>query len=106
MITQFFWPVVIASLIAFALKFAGFLVPNAILENDLFKKIIPVLPIGMLSGLIAVQVLAVKQTIVFDGRIAGILVGILALVLRAPFIVVVILAAVVTAIGRANGIWI
>ena len=104
--TEFFWPVIIASLIAFALKFAGFLVPKAILENDLFRKIIPILPIGMLSGLIAVQVFASKQEIVFDGRIAGILVGMIALVFRAPFIVVVVLAATVTAIGRAKGFWI
>ncbi len=104
--SEYFWPVIIASLIAFALKFAGFLVPRAILEHDLFKKIIPVLPIGMLSGLIAVQVLAAKQEIVFDGRIAGILAGMIALVFRAPFIVVVIVAAAVTAIGRAKGFWI
>lgn len=104
--TQYFWPVVIASFIAFALKFAGFLVPKAILEHDLFKKIIPVLPIGMLAGLISVQVLAVKQELVFDGRIAGIVAGMIALALRAPFIVVVVLAALVTAVGRASGIWI
>ena len=104
--TEFFWPVVIASLIAFAFKFAGFLVPRAILEHDLFKKIIPLLPVGMLSGLIAVQVFAVKQNIVFDGRIAGIVAGIIALIFRAPFIVVVIVAAAVTAIGRAKGYWI
>jgi hypothetical protein len=104
--TEFFWPVIIASLIAFALKFAGFLVPRAILEHDLFKKIIPILPIGMLSGLIAVQVLAEKQTIVFDGRLIGVAVGIVALIMRAPFIVVVVLAAFVTALGRAKGLWI
>lgn len=104
--TQFFWPVLIASLIAFGLKFAGFLVPKAILEHDIFKRIMPILPIGMLAGLIAVQVFAVKQSIVLDGRIAGILVGIIALSLRAPFILVVFVAAAVTAIGRANGIWI
>ncbi len=104
--SEFFWPVIIGSFIAFALKFAGFLVPKSILEHDLFKKIIPILPIGMLSGLIAVQVLADKQNIVFDGRIIGVAVGIVALLFRAPFIVVVILAAAVTAIGRANGFWI
>ena len=104
--SEFFWPVIVASLIAFGLKFAGFLVPKAILENKLFKKIIPVLPIGMLSGLIAVQVLAEKQNIVFDGRLVGVAVGIVALIFRAPFIVVVILAALVTAVGRANGLWI
>ena len=60
----------------------------------------------MLSGLIAVQVFAVKQNIVFDGRIAGIVAGIIALIFRAPFIVVVIVAAAVTAIGRAKGYWI
>lgn len=103
--SEFFWPVIVASLIAFGLKYAGFLVPKAILENDLFRKIIPVLPIGMLSGLIAVQVLAVKQNIVFDGRLVGVGVGIIALIFRAPFIVVVLLAAFVTALGRANGLW-
>jgi len=104
--SEFFWPVLLASLIAFALKFAGFLVPKIILEHDLFKKIIPILPIGMLSGLIAVQVLADKQNIVFDGRLVGVAVGVIALLFRAPFIVVVVLAALVTAIGRAKGFWI
>lgn len=104
--TQFFWPVIIASVIAFALKFAGFLVPRAILDRDLFKRIIPILPIGMLSGLIAVQVLATKQEIVFDGRLIGVAVGIVALIFRAPFIVVVVLAAIVTAAGRAQGFWV
>lgn len=104
--SEFFWPVIIASVIAFGLKFAGFLVPRSILEHNLFKKIIPVLPIGMLSGLIAVQVLAVKQEIVFDGRLIGVAVGVIALLLRAPFIVVVVLAAAVTALGRSQGFWI
>lgn len=104
--SEYFWPVLIGSLIAFGLKFAGFLVPRSILENDLFKKIIPILPIGMLSGLIAVQVLATKQEIVLDGRLIGFGVGIIALLFRAPFIVVVLLAATVTALGRAKGFWV
>jgi hypothetical protein len=60
----------------------------------------------MLSGLIAVQVLATKQEIVFDGRLIGVAVGIIALIFRAPFIVVVVLAAIVTAAGRAQGFWV
>ncbi len=95
------WTVVIASsVIAFILKITGYIVPEKYLEKPTIKSITNYVPIVMLSALVIVQTFAQGQTIVLDARLLGLIVALILLLLRAPFIVVVISAAFVSALFR------
>lgn len=97
--------VLIASLSTFALKVLGYFLPESLVTNQTSKRIIAVLPIGLLSGLIAVQLFTTKTTFAFDGRIVGAISAIALLLFRAPFIIVISLSALITALGRYFGFW-
>lgn len=97
------WLAVLAACaLAFALKLAGYLVPQHVLEIPWVHRVTPLLPVALLSALIVTQaVLTGDGTLVLDARAAGVGVGVLLLVLRAPFLVVVAAAAVTAALVRA-----
>jgi hypothetical protein len=56
------------------------------------------IPIALLSALVAVQTFSNKSELVIDQRLAGMGVAVLALVLKAPFPVVVIGSAAASAL--------
>jgi hypothetical protein len=58
----------------------------------------------MLSALVAVQTFGDGQSLVIDARVAGVAVAVVALLLRAPFLVVVLAAAISAALLRALGV--
>ncbi|MDQ1537355.1 MAG: hypothetical protein QOE58_1748 [Actinomycetota bacterium] len=96
--------VLLASGLAFALKFLGYVVPHQVLDGAVVSRITAMLPVALLSGLVAVQTFTVNGgSLVMDARAAGLAVAITALLLRAPFLVVVILAAATAATLRALG---
>lgn len=97
--------VLIASLSTFALKVLGYFLPDSLVTNETSKKIIAVLPIGLLSGLIAIQLFTTKTSFAFDGRIVGAISAVVLLLFRAPFIIVISLSALITAVGRYFDIW-
>ena len=84
----------------YLLKLAGLSVPAAVLEHPLVERVADLLPVALLSALIAVQVLGSGQSLELDARLLGLAVAVVALVLRAPFIVVVFLAAATAALVR------
>jgi branched-subunit amino acid transport protein len=85
----------------YLLKLGGLSVPTAVLEHPVVERIADLLPVALLAALIGVQVLTDGQTLVADARLVGLGVAVVALVLRAPFIVVVLAAAVAAALVRA-----
>jgi len=99
-------PVLVATAGTYAFKLAGYFVPDRFTGHPHFTQVARLLPIGLLTGLIAVQTFATGQTLVLDGRIIGAGTAVLLLMRRAPFILVVFTAAVVTATGRHFGWWI
>jgi branched-subunit amino acid transport protein len=84
----------------YLLKLAGLSVPSAVLERPVMQRVADLLPVGLLSGLIAVQVLSTGAELVVDARLVGLAVAVVALLLRAPFIVVVFVAALSAALVR------
>ena len=94
-----------ASLIAFALKFAGYTVPPSFLEKPRVSRITNLLPAALLAALVVMQTFTTGSALVLDARAAGLVAAIVALVLRAPFIVVVIAAAATAAALRAFAGW-
>lgn len=92
------WTAIIAtSFIAFMLKYLGQAVPAAWLENARIQKFALYLPTALLAALVAVQSLGSEKNIVFDARSIGVLVAGVALFFKAPFPVVVLLAALTSA---------
>jgi branched-subunit amino acid transport protein len=61
------------------------------------------LPAGLLAALVATQTLVVDAALVVDARLAGVAAAAIAVLLRAPFAVVVLVGAAVTAMVRAVG---
>jgi branched-subunit amino acid transport protein len=87
------WATVIAgSLGCYLLKLAGLSVPAAWVEQPWVARIVDFVPAALLAALVAVQAATSGQGFLFDGRLAGLAVAALALALRAPFIVVLVLA--------------
>ncbi len=93
-----FWIATIGtSLIAFLLKFSGHSVPERWLSHPKIQKINALIPIALLSALVAVQTFSEKSQLMFDQRLVGLMVAIVALLLKAPFPVVVLSAALSSA---------
>ena len=97
------WAAVLAaSAGCFALKLAGWSVPARWLAGERLQRAALLLPVALLAALVAVQAFAgADRALVLDARAAGLAVGALLLVLRAPFLLVVVGAAVTAAVLRA-----
>jgi hypothetical protein len=95
--------VLIASIICVAVKAVGYLVPERWLEAPRPARIADLLTVALLSALVAVQTLGDGAQIVVDARVPAVLVAAGLLALRAPFLVVVVAAAVVAALLRLWG---
>ncbi|HEX6518170.1 MAG TPA: AzlD domain-containing protein [Nocardioidaceae bacterium] len=84
----------------YLLKLAGLSVPAVVLEHPVVERIADLLPVALLSALVGVQVFADGATLTVDARLVGLGVAVVALLMRAPFIVVVLAAAVAAALVR------
>ncbi|MGA5556295.1 AzlD domain-containing protein [Streptomyces lavendulocolor] len=87
----------------YLLKLVGLLVPAGALERPLVQRLAALLPVALLAALTAQQTFSTDNALVVDARAAGLAAAALALVLRAPFLVVVAAAVAVTAGVRALG---
>lgn len=84
----------------YLLKLAGLSVPSRVLDRPLVERIADLVPVALLSALVAVQVFAQGHELVLDARVAGLGVAVVLLLLRAPFLVVVFGAALAAALLR------
>ncbi|WP_369345487.1 AzlD domain-containing protein [Demequina maris] len=95
--------IVVAGLLSWATKYAGHSVPESLLENPRVHRIAAFVTVALLSALVAVQTFADGRSLVVDARVAAVAVAAVLLWRRAPFIVVVAVAAGVAAGLRALG---
>jgi len=96
------WAAVIgASIGCYLLKLAGLSLPASLLERPEVQRVAALLPVALLAGLVAVETFGADGRLVVDLRLAGLGAGVIALVLRAPFLVVIVVAAATTAVLRA-----
>ncbi|UOY03782.1 AzlD domain-containing protein [Blastococcus sp. PRF04-17] len=87
------WAAVIAGALGcYLLKLAGLAVPAAWVEQPWVARVVDFVPAALLAALVAVQALTSGQELVLDGRLVGLAVAAVALALRAPFIVVLVVA--------------
>lgn len=95
--------VIVACLGCYALKYAGMSVPQRVLDSPVVRQLSLLLPVGLLAALAATQTLADGERLMLDARIVGVLVAIIAIRLKCPFIMVVTLAAAAAAVARLLG---
>ncbi|MQA83838.1 MAG: AzlD domain-containing protein [Streptosporangiales bacterium] len=100
------WFAVLATGIGcYALKYAGLAVPPQVLDRPRVRRYAELVPAALLSALVAVQAAASGQSLVVDvPRLAGLGAAVVALLLRAPFLAVLLVAAAVAAGLRAIGL--
>ncbi|HST82253.1 MAG TPA: AzlD domain-containing protein [Kineosporiaceae bacterium] len=96
--------VLLACLAVFAIKLAGHLAPQRLLERPDVTRAAGLLTAGLLAALVAVQAVATADRLQVDARLPALAVAAIALWWRAPFIVVVALAAITAAGLRALGL--
>ncbi|MFF5971613.1 AzlD domain-containing protein [Streptomyces sp. NPDC012769] len=87
----------------YLVKLLGLLVPAGTLERPLVQRLAALVPVALLAALTAQQTFSAQGALTVDARAAGLAAAALALLLRAPFLVVVGAAVLVTAGVRALG---
>ncbi|HEY7488269.1 MAG TPA: AzlD domain-containing protein [Streptosporangiaceae bacterium] len=100
------WIALIATgLGCYALKLTGLVTPQRVLDDARVRRFTELVPVALLTALVAVQTLAHGRALEADGpRLAGLGAAVIALLLRAPFLVVLIIAAAVAGGLRALGL--
>ena len=88
----------ITSAICYLLKVLGYSIPNRILNHSRIQRINILIPVVLLSALVAVQTLSNKKEILIDHRLAGVVAAALALKFKAPFPIMMLIAALVSAL--------
>jgi branched-subunit amino acid transport protein len=87
------WAAVLAGSVGcYLLKLAGLSVPASWVEQPWVSRVVDFVPAALLAALVAVQALTSGHDLVLDGRLVGLAAAAVALALRAPFIVVLVVA--------------
>ena len=92
--------VLLACVGCYLLKLAGLSLSERVLANPTVERVADLIPVALLAALVAVQVFASGRAIEVDARALGLGFAVVALLLRMPFLVVVVGAAVVAALAR------
>lgn len=92
-----------SSTLVYLTKLAGHLVPRQVLDNPRVTRTAALVTVALLAALVAVQTATGSGTVQVDARLAALVIAAVALLCRAPFIVVVVLAAASAAALRALG---
>ncbi|HQR78786.1 MAG TPA: AzlD domain-containing protein [Actinomycetota bacterium] len=93
--------VLVSSALCYALKALGFVIPERYLDRPVVKHLVAMFPVALLSALLAVVTVGHGMTVVVDARLAALAAAAVALLLRAPFLVVVLVGAATAALIRA-----
>jgi uncharacterized membrane protein len=96
------WALVIATIGGcYLFKLGGYLVPARVLDHPRMRRVVELLPVALLAALVVVEAIADGRHIQLDGpRLAGFAVGAVAVWRRAPFLVIVVVAALTAALLR------
>ncbi len=96
--------VLLACVLGFVTKYAGYLVPESVVDGERRSRVVGLLPVALLAGLLVTQTVGGDDGLTLDARLAGVAAAVVLLLLRANFVVVVFGAAAVAAALRALGI--
>ncbi|NGN67372.1 AzlD domain-containing protein [Streptomyces sp. A7024] len=85
----------------YGVKLLGLSVPAGVLERPVVRRLSALLPVALLAALTAQQTFEDSGALVVDARAAGVAAAAVAVLLRAPFLLVIAVAVLVTAAVRA-----
>lgn len=95
------WTIGVLAAGAYGLKALGLFAFDARPPSPRVLDVLRLLPAALLGALIVVQTVAVGESLQIDARAAGVMAGGFAAWRKAPFVVVLVVAAAVTAAIRA-----
>jgi len=97
------WWILVACVVAYLTKLLGYLVPRKWLTNPRVARLAGTLTIGLLASLTVANTVASGAQLAVDARLAALVAAAIALWLKAPFLVVVIVGAAAAAGLRLLG---
>ena len=92
--------ILLACVGCYLLKLAGLSLPQRVLSHPTVERVADLIPVALLAALVAVQVFSEGAALALDARALGLGFAVVALLLRMPFLVVVVGASVVAALAR------
>ena len=93
--------IALTALGCYAVKLLGLLVPAGALERPMVQRMAGLLPVALLAALTAQQTFSEGAHLILDAKAAGLAAAGAAFLLRAPFLVIIGVAVLVTAGVRA-----
>jgi hypothetical protein len=93
----------IACALAYAWKLMGYFVPARLHKDPRMSRVAGTMTIGLLASLTVVNTVASGQSLAADARLGALAAAAIALALRAPFLLVVVLGAGTAAVLRMLG---
>lgn len=101
--TTWAW-ILVACGLAYTTKLAGYLLPRRWLEQPWVAGASHVVTVGLLASLVVVNTVVTGTSLVLDARLAALGAAAVALWLRAPYLVVVVVGAAAAALARLAGL--
>ena len=98
-----FW-ILLAVAAAYAIKLSGYLLPRKLLDRPVVIRLATGLTVGLLASLTILNTVGKGQAIVLDSRLFALGAAAIALSLKAPYLVVVLVGAIAAALGRLAGL--
>ena len=99
------WTLVLTlAAIAYAFKVFGLVIIGGRSLPSVVERCLALVPAALISALVVNDTLSASGALVADARVVGVGVAALAAWRRAPFVVIVVAAAAVTAVVRAAGL--
>lgn len=104
MSTTALWVTVLAAcLLGFVTKYAGYLVPEGLVDGPRRSRVIGLLPVALLAGLLVTQTVGGGDSIILDARLAAVALAVVLMWRRANFVIVIFAATALAAALRALG---
>lgn len=98
------WWLLGACAAAFALKLSGYFVPRRVLDSPLMSHVAATLTVALLASLVTMNAVTSGQELIIDARIGALVAATIALVFKAPYLVVVLVGALAAVALRATGL--
>lgn len=102
--SDLWWWILAACAVAFVTKLSGYLLPADWLDRPWVHTVSTGMTAGLLASLVVVNTVVTGQALVLDARVAALAAGAIALWLRAPYLVVVLIGALAAALARLAGL--
>lgn len=93
-----------ACAVSYGVKLLGYLLPESAFDDPRVVTTANYVTVGLLAALVVTNTFAASSGVAFDARVGALCVAIIALILRAPFLVVVIAGALAAALLRLAGV--